>query len=89
MSALDPGAPAVRPSDVRLVSGKLSEPELAAIAVAVSAYSVISRIEAHERELVQRSGTAMSTWNAPQSVLPSGWPRRHQPGPATWRFSHR
>lgn len=86
----DPGAlQAAGPSSVRLVSGKLSDTELAAIAVAVSALSVVSREEAHERALAARAGGSDSGWTQPTHRLARGHELRGDRGPAAWRFSHR
>lgn len=76
-------------SEVQLVSGHLSSDELAAIAVAVSAVSALSRAEAHERELMDRSGAPRSGWNAAYQRIPSAHLLRAQPGQEAWAFSHR
>lgn len=80
---------AAGPSSVKLVSGKLSDTELAAIAVAVSALSVVSREEAHERELAARAGSNDSGWTQAAHRLARGHELRDAKGPSAWRFNHR
>lgn len=75
--------------DVSLVSGHVSADELAAIAVAVSAMSVASREEAHERELAERAGAPRSTWASAIHRMPQAVQLRSVPGTQAWKFSHR
>lgn len=75
--------------DVALVSGYVSADELAAIAVAVSAMSVASREEAHERELAERAGAPTSGWASAIHRLPQAVHLRSTPGAQAWKFSHR
>ena len=74
---------------VKLVSGRLSDDELAAIAVAVATMSAVSRAEAHERELLAKVGGAGSAWNAAQNQVRSGHTLRTQANSDAWKFSHR
>ncbi|MDN5900079.1 MAG: hypothetical protein L0H74_08435 [Brachybacterium sp.] len=82
-------APAVSPSDVRLVQGYLRDDELAAIAVVVSAMSVTSRLEAEERQLAEGSGTGAGAWNDAVHCHPRAHGLRGRPSPAAWQFSDR
>ncbi|CAM3969160.1 hypothetical protein M3A96_05145 [Helcobacillus massiliensis] len=74
---------------VKLVSGQLSNDELAAIAVAVSALSVVAREEAHQRELESRSGDRGTGWSSPVHRVRGGHALRGERGPMAWRFNHR
>ncbi|MFC0675051.1 acyl-CoA carboxylase epsilon subunit [Brachybacterium hainanense] len=76
-------------SDVRLVSGRLSDTELAAIAVVVSAMSVTSRIEAQERALAARYAGSGDGWTDPIHRIPSAHALRGQPSDGAWLFSGR
>lgn len=82
-------APADAVADVRLVHGHLSEPELAAIAVVVSAMSVTSRLEARERALAEGADDAASAWMDPVHRLPRGHALRGAASPSAWQFSDR
>lgn len=81
-------APAAR-SEVQLVSGRLSDVELAAIAVAVSAMSAASRREAEERALAERFGSAADGWADPVHRLPRTHAMRAQASETSWMFSGR
>ncbi|MDO5662173.1 MAG: acyl-CoA carboxylase epsilon subunit [Brachybacterium sp.] len=74
--------------EVRLVSGRLSDVELAAIAVAVSAMSVISREEAAERALAEGTGVT-DGWGSQSLALPGNHAGRHAPCESAWLFSQR
>ncbi len=76
-------------TDVQLISGHASDDELAAISVAVSALSVLSREEAYERELAERAGAPHSEWNSAMRRFPSATQLRTQPSPTAWTFSQR
>ncbi len=75
-------------SQVRVTRGKLSDAELAAVAVVVSAMSVTSRLEAEERMLAEGSPES-SAWNDPVHQLPRSHSLRSRPGPGAWQFSDR
>ncbi|MDN6301633.1 MAG: hypothetical protein ACTMKY_07970 [Dermabacteraceae bacterium] len=82
-------APAVRPSDVRLVQGYLRDDELAAITVVVSAMSVTSRLEAEERLLAEGRGAGAGAWNDPVHAHPRAHGLRSLPSATAWQFSDR
>ncbi|OFT21142.1 acyl-CoA carboxylase epsilon subunit [Dermabacter sp. HMSC08H10] len=77
-----------RPS-VELVSGRLTEEEIAAISVAVAAMSAISREEAHQREIAERTGGSSSAWNSPVRTHRSAHSLRANAGQSSWIFSQR
>jgi hypothetical protein len=79
-------------ASVRLESGRLSNDELAAIAVAVSALSVASRLEAEERALAEASGvsgTGSDAWTDAAHRLQQGHRLRSLPSDNAWVFSDR
>jgi len=80
--------PGLRPSDVRLVAGRLAPDELAAIAVVVSAMSVTSRLEAEERSLADGSGGA-SAWTSPVHTHGGAHTERLHPSATCWMFTDR
>ncbi|MDN5600159.1 MAG: hypothetical protein L0G52_06455 [Brachybacterium sp.] len=82
-------APAVHPSDVRLVQGYLRDDELAAITVVVSAMSVTSRLEAEERLLAEGRGAGAGAWNDPVHAHPRAHGLRSLPSATAWQFSDR
>lgn len=81
--------PTVAASDVRIINGHLTDTELAAIAVVVSAMSVTSRLEAEERELAQGLTGPTSAWCDPVHSHPRAHGLRSRPGPSAWQFSDR
>lgn len=84
--ALDAGP---RP-DVRLVAGRLSDAELAAVTVALSALSVASRVEASERQLAERARAGGGDgWGDAVHRLPGMHDARGLATPSAWAFSHR
>lgn len=76
-------------ADVRVVSGRLSAAELAAIAVTVSAMSVTSRLEARERSLREGSRPGGDGWSDPVHRLPRSHALRALPSESAWVFSDR
>ena len=83
--------PLPRP-EVRLVAGRLSDAELAAVAVSLAAINAASRAEAHERRLADAvAGTAGDAdgWSDAGLRLPGSHEHRRMPGAAAWQFSHR
>jgi hypothetical protein len=84
-------APVARP-DVRLVAGRLSDVEVAAIVVALSAMSVTSRLEADERNVAEAyasDAAALDGWDDPIHRLPRTHTLRTQPSATAWMFSDR
>jgi hypothetical protein len=75
--------------DVRLVAGRLADDELAAIAVAVSAMSVASRIQADERRLAEQHRAGGDGWSDPVHRFPRSHALRTLPSEAAWLFSDR
>jgi hypothetical protein len=85
------GTPAARP-DVRLVAGRLSDVEVSAIVVALSAMSVTSRLEADERDVAETYGSgtgALDGWDDPVHRLPRAHTLRTLPSETAWMFSDR
>ncbi|UEJ82549.1 hypothetical protein Bra3105_17235 [Brachybacterium halotolerans subsp. kimchii] len=82
-------AVAVAGGDVRLVAGRLADDELAAIAVAVSAMSVASRIEAGERALADEHRGAAGAWSDAAHSFPRSHALRALPSESAWMFSDR
>lgn len=76
-------------NSVKLVSGRLSENELAAIAVAVSTYSSISRQEAEHRQLLAKAKTTASAWNYPGTSMRFAGALRNDANHIAWLYSHR
>ncbi|PWH04998.1 hypothetical protein DEO23_15300 [Brachybacterium endophyticum] len=83
------GAVRTGSGDVRLVAGRLSDDELAAIAVAVSALSVASRLEADERVLSEQHRAGAGVWNDAMHSFPRGHTLRGRPSESAWVFSDR
>ncbi|MGP9693904.1 acyl-CoA carboxylase epsilon subunit [Brachybacterium sp. AOP25-B2-12] len=76
--------------DVRLVAGRLSDEELAAVAVALSALSVASRAEASERALAEGQGPGGGDgWTDAVHRLPGTHAARVLAADGAWQFSHR
>jgi len=81
--------PVPGPADVRLVKGHLSDSELAAVAVVVSAMSVTSRVEAHERQLAQRYAGTGDGWTDPVHRIAGAHRLRRLPSESAWQFADR
>ncbi|EWS80759.1 hypothetical protein BF93_01360 [Brachybacterium phenoliresistens] len=77
------------PADVRLIKGHLSDSELAAVAVVVSAMSVTSRVEAHERQLAQRYAGTGDGWTDPVHRIAGAHRLRRLPSESAWQFADR
>lgn len=75
--------------DVRLVTGHLTDHELAALTVVVSALSVTSRQEAQQRRLLEGAATVADGWGDPVHRLPGMHAARALPTDCAWQFSHR
>ncbi|WP_058233760.1 hypothetical protein [Devriesea agamarum] len=78
----DPVSPAVQ-----LVSGSMSDEELVAVTVAISALSTISREEAVTRELIERTDGPLTAWGVSAYGMRGARHLALIPGPATWQFS--
>lgn len=76
-------------SELRLVSGSLSDEELAAVTVAISALNAASRVEAEERRLADGARAGSDGWSDAVHRLPGMHAARNQCGEAAWAFSHR
>lgn len=71
--------------EVRIVSGHLSDAEIAAVGVALAAMNAASRAEAAQR--APEDGAPAAAWA--DAGLRLGRPSGAAPGPGTWSFSHR
>lgn len=88
MSESAPAEAEARP-DVRIVAGRLSDLELAAVTVALSALSGASRAEASERELAAGVVRGEDGWTDAVHRLPGMHAARSLATDGAWRFSHR
>ncbi|MCS6711055.1 acyl-CoA carboxylase subunit epsilon [Brachybacterium sp. EF45031] len=91
-TATDPGEqpdPSPDRPEVRLVSGRLSDTELAAIAVTLAAINAASHVEARERELAEGGPGRADAWSDPALGLPGAHRLRTAPSPTAWQFSDR
>lgn len=84
-----PEGPAPERPGVRIVSGSLSDAELAAVSVALAAVNAASRAEAAERALADGGAEGGTGWDDAVHRLPRMHDARSQATPAAWQFSHR